>query len=439
VTCLRRICLAGVLLLLWAAPALAAPPTFSDLGGVPWARTGVTVLAAEGVTQGVAAAHFGPSLPISREMLAVLIARLFALSPGGPLAFRDAGAVDAWARPGVAAAVAAGILRGEGGGRLDPRGAVTRAEAATMLARAFGATSSAAPVAFRDADQMPPWAVGAVAALSAPGVLAGFPDGTFRPSAPLTRAEMAVILARAEALLPTRIPLANVVTGKVTAVAYPDDPGLVDESTLAGPGGGVALGSHPLLPIDPAALVAVGPNGAAADIFALAQGDPAVAVVGPNGEAQAVWDVASPASPPALADASSTRIYLSDGTTVPIDASTVFAFGDTRLPIGAAAALLGSTVTGTAGDTVTLGTVAFTGLTGTVLAIGAGTLTVAVADDPTGLIGTGARTFATTGATAVLPVGGAPAAALAAGDTVTLFGTLSPGGTPTLTRVLYAP
>lgn len=49
---------------------------------------------------------------------------------------------------------------------------------------------------FRDAAAIPPWAEEAVNAAVAAGLMLGDAEGTFRPNAPLTRAEMAVILQR---------------------------------------------------------------------------------------------------------------------------------------------------------------------------------------------------------------------------------------------------
>jgi hypothetical protein len=51
-------------------------------------------------------------------------------------------------------------------------------------------------------DTIPEWASGAAAAAQAAGIIGGYPDGTFRSSAFITRAEMAAMLARAQHLPP---------------------------------------------------------------------------------------------------------------------------------------------------------------------------------------------------------------------------------------------
>ena len=79
-----------------------------------------------------------PGAPVTREQLAVMLYRC-AGSPSpeaaARAAFSDGPAVSAWAEDAVQWASAQGILQGRTDGRLDPRGAVTRAEAAAMLQR----------------------------------------------------------------------------------------------------------------------------------------------------------------------------------------------------------------------------------------------------------------------------------------------------------------
>ena len=54
---------------------------------------------------------------------------------GASASFRDADQISDWAREAMDWAVAQGILTGTDGGRLDPQGEATRAEAALMLQR----------------------------------------------------------------------------------------------------------------------------------------------------------------------------------------------------------------------------------------------------------------------------------------------------------------
>ncbi|MCL2619510.1 MAG: S-layer homology domain-containing protein, partial [Defluviitaleaceae bacterium] len=51
-------------------------------------------------------------------------------------------------------------------------------------------------IPFGDYAEKSYWAVTSVEAIQAAGIIAGFPDGTFRPQESATRAEVATIFAR---------------------------------------------------------------------------------------------------------------------------------------------------------------------------------------------------------------------------------------------------
>jgi hypothetical protein len=98
-----------------------------------------------------------------------------------------------------------GAVGGTAPGRFDPGARVTRAQLAKVLVLAIPAaapTGSPAPAgamapAFADSDRIPAWAVPYIDSAVAAGWIGGYPDGTFRPDAPVTRLELAVIASRA--------------------------------------------------------------------------------------------------------------------------------------------------------------------------------------------------------------------------------------------------
>lgn len=104
-----------------------------------------------------------------------------------------------WAKADVELAAAKGLVAGVGGGRYDPNRVVTRAEFAAMLVRAMGRGVSgerAAQASYNDVKQGA-WYAEEVAAAKAHGLL-GFASGRdFKPNEPLTREEMASMLAAA--------------------------------------------------------------------------------------------------------------------------------------------------------------------------------------------------------------------------------------------------
>lgn len=83
------------------------------------------------------------------------------------------------------------------GDRFCPSASVTRAEMAAFLVRALDLDLPSSPTpSFPDvaADR---WYYAAVQSVSAAGIATGYADGTFRPSSPVSRAEMALFLVRA--------------------------------------------------------------------------------------------------------------------------------------------------------------------------------------------------------------------------------------------------
>ena len=115
-------------------PAVTGGEAFTDVPSGAWYADAVAWAAARGIVSGYGGGRFGPSDPITREQLAVMLWR-YAGSPaaGGEPPFRDAGEIGAHARNAVSWAVESGVMSGRGGGILDPKGYATRAQAAQML------------------------------------------------------------------------------------------------------------------------------------------------------------------------------------------------------------------------------------------------------------------------------------------------------------------
>ncbi|WP_088005584.1 S-layer homology domain-containing protein [Indiicoccus explosivorum] len=88
------------------------------------------------------------------------------------------------------------IINGFPDGTFQPKGDVTRAQAAIMIGRALGFSGTQQDTKFPDVDADVK-ASGYIDALADVGIINGYPDGTFRPGDVVTRAEMAIFLHRA--------------------------------------------------------------------------------------------------------------------------------------------------------------------------------------------------------------------------------------------------
>ncbi|MBC7105121.1 MAG: S-layer homology domain-containing protein, partial [Firmicutes bacterium] len=173
------------------------PGEFTDLAG-HWAQDAVRRLVRGGVVRGYPDGTFGPEEPVTRADFAVLLGRAlkWAAPADGPDPFTDLDGLAGEQRDAVRAAAARGVVRGYPDGTFRGGQSLSRAEAAVMLARALGLPPGQARPPFRDAGSIPPWARPSVVAAREAGVMVGRDDLTFDAGGALTRAEAAVVLGR---------------------------------------------------------------------------------------------------------------------------------------------------------------------------------------------------------------------------------------------------
>jgi len=157
----------------------------------------ILAVTGKGIATGYADGSFRSSQVVTRAQMASFLTRALSLS-GSSQRFPDVAPDHAHAQA-IAAVAGAGITTGYSDGRFRPSQPLTRAQMATFLTRALGLASSGS-AAFTDvpADFVHAPAISAVADA---GITTGYADGTFRPQDKVTRAQMASFLARALNLL----------------------------------------------------------------------------------------------------------------------------------------------------------------------------------------------------------------------------------------------
>ncbi|OAS18425.1 glycerophosphodiester phosphodiesterase family protein [Paenibacillus oryzisoli] len=102
-----------------------------------------------------------------------------------------------WSKQTVESMANKMIVQGVGAASFAPDRQVTRAEFAALLVRSFGLSSSNAMVtSFKDV-QPADWYATAINLAVDAGLVSGYEDHTFRPDAPISRQEMAVMISRA--------------------------------------------------------------------------------------------------------------------------------------------------------------------------------------------------------------------------------------------------
>ena len=144
--------------------------------------------------------RYCPLQPVNRAQMAALLARGLPDVPvvGQPVGVFADVPVDAWYAPAVEALHAAGVAAGYPDGAFRPHQPVNRAQMAALLARGLPDTpANHQPVGVFTDVPADAWYAPAVEALHASGVTRGCTAETFCPHALVTRAQAASFLARA--------------------------------------------------------------------------------------------------------------------------------------------------------------------------------------------------------------------------------------------------
>lgn len=190
----RLIALCLALCTLLAATAFAADQSYDYPDD--WSRNALVFAVENGILGGDQHHRLNPSNNITRaEMAAVLVRMLGASGKADLSAFTDVDTTD-WYFPELSAAVAAGIFSGTDRTKMQPDASLTREQAIVVMSRAFGIadTDRETYKKFADGDKISGYARDAVSAMAKQGFLSGYSDGSVRPQAYITRAEIAQLL-----------------------------------------------------------------------------------------------------------------------------------------------------------------------------------------------------------------------------------------------------
>jgi cell wall-associated NlpC family hydrolase len=188
--------------LMVAGPAAAHATTFRDVRGSVHAPA-VSVLAAEGVILGCSDARFCPDGGLTRGQVASILTRGLGLEPAvrtsgtsAPVFADTEGSVH---RTAIETLADAGLTAGCSGDRFCPNDPITRGQLASLLARAAELPAAPAGTYFTDADGVHR---ASIDALAHAGIAAGCTLVEFCPSNRLTRAQGATFVARTLGLVP---------------------------------------------------------------------------------------------------------------------------------------------------------------------------------------------------------------------------------------------
>lgn len=181
-------------------PKPAPTITFSDVPAGHWANDTVSEAVALGLIKGYPDGTFKPEATIEKVHFTSILVRPLGLTATKPVAFLDVGNYDEATKAEIAAAHEALIVRNYTG-YFNPRHYITRAEVARMLyaANTYLTGNAYVPAKlaqFKDTAALSKDDQVAITMLKEFHVTNGYPDGTFRANAQITRAEATALVLR---------------------------------------------------------------------------------------------------------------------------------------------------------------------------------------------------------------------------------------------------
>jgi len=165
---------------------------FADTAG-HWAAVSINYLHQKGLINGYEDNTFRPEASITRAEVTAVLTRWLKLPPGEARSYHDVSR-KYWAYDAIMTASANGLVGGYKDNTFRPEKSITRAELTALLSRVFSRPGKPGS-GFTDVKPGH-WAYDAIISMQGQGLINGYDDGSFRPEAPVTRAEFSAMLAR---------------------------------------------------------------------------------------------------------------------------------------------------------------------------------------------------------------------------------------------------
>ena len=158
---------------------------FDDVAPTAWYAPDVDWARYREVVAGFEDHTFRGDLTADRATTVGVLWQLMDAPTATPHPFSDVAPGD----PAVSWAAAQGIANGFGDGTFRPADPVNRAQAVMMLWNVAGRPAAAGPPPYTDVGPHA-WFAEGLAWATAQGLVAGYPDGTFRAAEPVSRAQL---------------------------------------------------------------------------------------------------------------------------------------------------------------------------------------------------------------------------------------------------------
>lgn len=172
--------------------------TFIDVAAGHWCAQAAEKLAENGILSGMGDGSFLPDRAVTRaEFSKMLLLGLYGeIDAAEPCGFADVAETD-WFYDVVSTCKAKGLVTGDASGLFHPNNTISRQDMAVMLARGLadvGYAGTEQGMNFTDETDIADYAKEAVAKLVGCGVLSGMSDGSFKPMESCSRAQAAKAL-----------------------------------------------------------------------------------------------------------------------------------------------------------------------------------------------------------------------------------------------------
>ncbi|MDF1618430.1 ice-binding family protein [Petrocella sp. FN5] len=161
-----------------------------------WAKETIQSALSSGIADGYPDGTFKPNNPVTRAEFISLVNNIFGFTNAATTNYTDVSTTD-WYAPAIGKAFAAGYISGYPDGSMKPDAHISRQEVASIISRLKSLSATSDTPDFTDGSSIATWSKQAIIAIDEAKIMVGYPNGSFKPLAQTTRAEALVAITRA--------------------------------------------------------------------------------------------------------------------------------------------------------------------------------------------------------------------------------------------------
>lgn len=160
-----------------------------------WANDEIQLAFDAGIVKGYLDDSFKPDNTITRAEFFEIVNNTFNFNSMSEITYTDVEDYD-WYAPTVARAKDAGYISGYPDGSIQPKGNISREETAVIISNLNDLSATSNTTNYIDSASISDWSKEDIIAVGEEGMMIGYPDGSFKPKSPLTRAEALVAVVK---------------------------------------------------------------------------------------------------------------------------------------------------------------------------------------------------------------------------------------------------